>query len=90
MKVNYTEAPGKEVETTLLEILNLENDSYRRTIWSRCHLFEIYFWEDSKVVHFSNKSGSIQFKLDTIEYSPEKINEIIESIVKIAGVTYED
>ena len=92
MKIKYTEPKTLiEVETTLLDVLNWENDIDRKNfIYEKGPIkIDILFWEDFKVIDFKiRKIVTARFSDDKL--TPEQVVESIESLIKTLGVTYEN
>ena len=84
MKIKYTDT----TETTLLDILKWENDFERDvfTYENDSIEIEIYFWENHKEVILRIAELSLTLRLETYKVSPEKVNKIIESLIKASGV----
>ena len=80
---------------TLLEVLSLEDDGERKSIYFDYGVveFEIHFHKDKKEIDFSINdkfnTNDFTFSTTTEILTPDKINEVINLAMKSIGVEYE-
>ena len=92
MKIKYTKTKETEHKDTLLEILEWEDSYDREEILYETDSIKIRinFWQNHKSLYVRIKKLELVLTLNTDKLTPEKINDIIVSAMKITGATYEN
>ena len=94
MKIKYLEITRQQQkgETTLLDVLNWENEIRREDICFTTDSMDIVieFLEDHKTVYIWIGKARVSSSFSTSKLSPEKIIEAIETLLEVLGVEYEN
>ena len=85
MKIKYLETKEIKRETTLLDILNLEDKFNKKTIKTIKGTveIEITFWSNRKTITLLIEELGISSRFDTSKLSPETINGVIKSMTNL-------